>query len=439
MKAWNKSFSLLVLVIEKAEYYYPLSSLGTLTFLISLYLAGYAYSTANLYALLLAVPCLVFITAQCAFIRLWSLRIKNLELLWDSDQNLVSRKPESKINLKLRAPSIPYFFRYHIQSHATLKVGEKAKFYYSLDGISNSEGDVRIEAYFPLCGHFLMEAKIVIRDILGLSRTRMEPKQCRNFTIRPPIIGDENFVIPKNATSMESRQRQKQADEEKYYMREYIPGDRLKDVNWKASLRVGEMITRISPISLEKSQLIYIELRNISNLKNDTPLSLLQLNIAKSWLFSFVVQMRQENPAYHFLITSVNEEYKISNDKDIKKFSLELAELNYVKKRYWTIKNPDISEKFIFTTSFDSSFLDLSKEKSKCYVFQVVNSRNRRAKKITLLPLEYSLPWPGKWLLRFTPSLSYLHLLKKATDKSGHGDLGNGNFIRQMKVRGSVV
>ena len=81
----------------------------------------------------------------------------------------------------------------------------------------------------------------------------------------------------------------------------------------------------------------------------------------------------------------------------------------------------------------------MSKEKSKCYVFQVVNSRNRRAKKITLLPLEYSLPWPGKWLLRFTPSLSYLHLLKKATDKSGHGDLGNGNFIRQMKVRGSVV
>jgi uncharacterized protein (DUF58 family) len=56
-------------------------------------------------------------------------------------------------------------------------------------------------------------------------------------------------ILP--ATTQESLRNIQTSDQEKYFMREYIPGDRLKDINWKSSIKLNELITRISPSSPE--------------------------------------------------------------------------------------------------------------------------------------------------------------------------------------------
>ena len=419
---------------KNIEYYYPLSSLGTVSFGAAVYLAGYAYSSSNLYALLVAVPVLFFITAQVAFIRLWALRQREVEVVWDPNYNLTARLKESELSLKLSAAAVPYFFRYHLTLHAVLKAAKEANFYYFQEAASSAAGEVRVGMYFPLCGSLAIKARLLVRDILGLSRTRLGPVQQRKFKVRPPILTDRPSLPRHSAASLESRQHQRQAEEDKYYMREYIPGDRLKDINWKASLKVGELITRISPQSPEQSPLLYVEFRNLSYTDRDTPLALLHLNILKSWLFSFILQMRRENPKYRFLLASAEREDMLSSDKDIEDFALLLAELHFVQKSRWTARGPAVLEKFIFTSSFDPSLKTLAQERAKCHIFQVVSGKGSKRSKeagaplFRLLPLEYAVPWPGKWLFRAGPKA----LIKGAAKKAG-------GLQRQMAVRTRIL
>ena len=409
----------------------------------AIYLAGYAYSFSNFYALLIAIPLLFSITIQVVFIRLWALRQREVEVIWDSNHNLRARSAESELSLKLSASAVPYFFRYHLLIHAILKVGKEANFYYFQEFASSAAGEVRAGLYFPLCGSLSIKTRLLVRDILGLSRTRLGPRQQRKFKVRPPTLTDRSSLPRHSAASMESRQHQKQAEEDKYYMREYIPGDRLKDVNWKASLRVGELITRISPQSPEQSPLLYVELRNLSYTDRDTPLSLLHLNILKSWLYSFVLQMRSENPKYRFLFASAEREDMLDTDSDIENFALSLADLPYVQKSHWTVRGPAVLEKFIFTSSFDPSLKMIAQERAKCHVFQVVSgkglkgfrkprdSKNSGASEtplFRLLPLEYAVPWPGRWLFRSGPQALGKGPIKKA-----------GGLQRQMLVRTRIL
>ena len=435
-----QSQSFLQGLYKKIEYYYPLSLIGSLSFFTAIYLAGYAYSFSNFYALLLAVPTLLFITIQITFIRLWALRQAEVEIVWESNYKLTARIEESELILKLGVSSVPYFFRYHILLHATLKAGKDAKFYYIREAASSAAGEVRMGLYFPLCGDFSIKARLLVRDILGLGRTRLGPIQYRNFKVRPPVLTEHSPLPRHTAASLESRQNQRQAEEDKYYMREYIPGDRLKDINWKASLKIGELITRISPQSPEKSSLLFVELRNLSYTDKESPLSLIHLNILKSWLLSFVLQMRRENPKYRFFLASAEREDMLSSDSDIEGLALSLADLSFVQQNHWTSKGPPVLEKFIFTTSFDPSLKTISQEGVKCHVFQLLpplpkSRRQASVKKASLplfrlLPLEYAIPWPlpGKWLFRPGPKA----LFKRTAKKSG-------GLQRQMQVRARIL
>ncbi len=421
------------------EYYYPLSFLGSFSFFIFLYLQGYAVSTGNLYALLLGVPGIFFIIGQVVFIRFWAFRNGNVEYTWGSWNTLLARSPESCLQMKLSSVSPPYFFRYHCVFRGKLCAGKEARFYYFKEASSSMNGDLNIDFYFPLCGTLSCHSRILVRDILGISRTRIGPTQSKQFVVRPPILEERSYLPNYAATSLESQKNQRQSEEDKYSMREYIPGDRLKDINWKSSIRLGEMITRVSPQSPEPNPLLSIELRNLNYQKKDTVTSILHLNLLKSWLFSFVLQVHHESPKHRFFIATAKEEYIIENDKDIDNFALDLSKLEYVEDGQWLGRGPSVLEKFIFSTAYDPSLKTIasrgesmgSAEDVKYHVFQVWPMRSIRLRKkiplVRLFPLEHSVPWTGKWVLRFAPEP--LHGLPVG---------GSTASWKQMKVRSRI-
>ena len=396
------------------EYYYPLSFLGSFSFFVCIYLAGRAVGTGNLYALLISVPGLFFIIGQVVFIRLWCFRLRDTELVFGANQKLAARTLKNNLVGKLSSSPPPYFFRYHFLLHGTLRAGKRARFYYARELSSSTGGEFNMDMYFPLCGVFSVKVRILCRDILGFSRTRIDAVLHREFCVHPPALEKRPLFPRSQSTSLETRQRKSQAEEEKYYMREYIPGDRLKDINWKSSLRVGEMITRIASQSPEKNPLLSIELRNLTYLESDTLRPLLHFNFLKSWLFSFLLEVKRESPQYSFFVSSAETEHSLETDMDIDNFASVLAKLEYVQGTRWRSKSegPPVLEKFIFTTAFDPSLkglkglnetMDGSANKTKYHIFQVLAGKGKESSLVRLLPLEYSVPWPGKWVLR--PSL----------------------------------
>ena len=409
--------------IHLLEYYYPLSFFGTLLIAIAIYLAGHAIGNSNVYALLIAVPLLFFILTEIIFIRLWSFRQNESELVWESTQMLTSRISNSELRLQLNATNPPYFFRYHLALHGKLNSGRNAQFYYHQEAASSSNGALYLPLYFPLSGILHLKSKLIIRDILGLSRTRVGTHQERILKIRPHLL--EGKILWPNYSNkrLETHQSRLQSEDEKYYMREYIPGDRIKDINWKTSLRIGEVVTRYSPQSPKEQQLLHIELHNINIHKHDSPLALMQLEAVKSWLLSFITQIKRNNSNYQFLIESAHTSDLLTELQEIINFSEVLAGIKYVSPQQWhPPQNPQMpnnksSDKVIFTTAFNSNQKNIANnEIVKTHVFQVTSAQrnDKKALQFNLLPLDYPLPWVGiKMLLgllysksTFTPNVT---------------------------------
>jgi hypothetical protein len=172
--------------------------------------------------------------------------------------------------------------------------------------------------------------------------------------VLPPIFPDRPSGNIAMMQSFESSQKQQSSDEEKYYMREYMPGDRMKDINWKASFRISEMITRISPMSPEQSKLITIEFRNYSYMKHDSLESIIHLNFLKSWLVSFLYAMKNTYPDYRFRVVTSEGHTLIEDKKDIDRFTRTLAGIFYCDPARDLKADETASvERYVFSTPYD--------------------------------------------------------------------------------------
>ncbi len=400
----KKSLQFLISLFQQIEYCYPLTFLGSLTLVSLIYLLGLSFSNSNIYALLVSVPGLFFIVFVILFTQLWSLRQGKPDFLWDSNRDFIARKEDAELSIKLNASRPPYFFRYHFQYYAKLHAGRDSNFYYLQEASSSTDGDIRIPLYFPACGRLRITGKFLLKDMIGISRVRLGNRQQREFCILPPVFGKKPILPRLNSISSKDSQNRKISEEEKYHMREYIHGDRLKDINWKASLKIGNMITKISHHSKEKSQCLHIELRNISIEKKDTPHSILQLNVIKSNLLSFLMQINSQYPQYHFTVCTAEEIFNLKNKKEIENFGKALAKIQYTSSFSTHSSSKLLQEKFIFTTSMDfsliSSLSSQGKTREGIHIYQTVPAQSTESERIRLLALEEDTPLPGFWILR---------------------------------------
>jgi hypothetical protein len=151
----------------------------------------------------------------------------------------------------------------------------------------------------------------------------------------------------------EESARQTQAEEERYYQREYVPGDRYRDINWKASSRLAELVTRISPLTQENTQLIQIEFRHFTGERRESLESVVHLDTLKSWLITFLRRQRRDNTSFRFRIVTGRGIHDVENDSDIEVFAQELGVLFMQHDPGTDVGREDAGEVFLFSTPFD--------------------------------------------------------------------------------------
>ena len=192
-----------------------------------------------------------------------------------------------------------------------------------------------------------------------------------------------------------------------------MPGDRLKDINWKASSRLDELITRISPITQEPTQQLHLVLRRAcarparsqqargggrhsgsyrhgggqhdradrGRTVAETPTAVLHLDFAKSWLLTFLRVIKQQHPQYTFLVDTGDDSHELESMEEIDSFARHLAQLPLTGKPPATVSAP-ARELFIFSTMFDR---ELPRFVERCgasiiNVFRTAPPRSRRRK-----------------------------------------------------------
>lgn len=386
---------------------YPFTFAGSLLLLVAFYLSGSGFARNNLYAFVLGALALLLLAALAFDGRLQAFRLSRLEPVWESSGAIFARLDDISQAVHLGDARPHYFFRFHFRITGQLHVGRAASLPVDEEAASSRPGGLLMPLYFPLAGRAAVRGRLYIKDVFGLTRAGAGLPQEREFTVRPPLLPGKTAITLRNTASFESSRRSRQQDEEKYYMREYQAGDRLKDINWKASFRIQELITRISPRSPEESRLLHIEFRNFAAGDRDAPEQLMHLNYIKSWMFSFVQVLRRERPEYQFRIVTSDEVYLVESDADLDRMAHDLSALNFASRSRLN-QAPTAAEKFIFTTPFDPSLEQALTPGALCHVFRTALPTGGRSKprEVRFLPLERWLGWPGTWIFRRNGAVS---------------------------------
>ena len=209
---------------------------------------------------------------------------------------------------------------------------------------------------FPMSGIFHGDGFCRLRDIFGFFSFPCGKTQRRTVNIRSAPCFGKNYHI--NAQSgAEDRRNKHTTNEERYYMREYTPGDRFRDINWKSSEKVDSLITRISPDNQEKISRIEVYFRNYGpananyreqgknkkekRLKNkrrrsnnNKPQSisleaLWLLDRAKARLSHFLRSIMEQNSSFIFSVRTAQGKWEIEDQDDLDAFLEELAGFSF--------------------------------------------------------------------------------------------------------------
>jgi hypothetical protein len=355
---------------KRIIYYYPFTLTGTILFLFACLLLWNALSWANPFSFILAVSSFTILISLSSLSRLQGFMARKISPEWKNLAPLYARAEDGEQLVFCKGLKIFPFFRTHFVLKGRFYVAKKETFLYFQEFSSINPEKLVITLYFPLCGFLEGSGFFLVKDIFGLTRARFSSALQRTLIVHPPRLKLNGESLLLTMDGLEDTIRKKDASEERYYQREYMAGDKLRDINWKVSERISTLITKVSHLTQEKTRRLTIFFRNFRLPSQETKESLVHLNVIKGWLISFIRTIMQANPDYNFEIITVQDKMIIENPEDIERLSLNLSTLNYSNSNN-NLYLPHPGEVFIFTTPFDRQLPQLVADLtgSRVYIF----------------------------------------------------------------------
>jgi uncharacterized protein (DUF58 family) len=408
----NTRFSPLVEYLKRAAPYYPFTIPGTMLCTASVVILGTAFASGNQYSFVLSALILIILILLAVLSRTQGAKLASARIEWDTSAPLYARLREDSHRVSVKDfKSLP-FYRVHFILHGRLKAGRDAGLRYHRE-IPGASEVIHTGVRLPLSGIFHARGSLAVKDIFGLTRGALPPRFERSIVVRPAPLSDRVLPRVEAQKGDENKSRLKSSDVERYFMREYIPGDRHRDINWKASSRFSELFTRISPVTQEKTKIITVHFRPYTSMEYDSLRSVFYLDQCKSALLYFLRAIKQEHTEYQFSVYVGNDIRELETEEDIEAFSLEIATTHFRNPRGEEITNPDDQhpgDVFVFTTAYDSGlsgFLSGVIPGAKARIYRsAIPPRGKKGaprKRLTLVSGSDEPAMTGRWVLRKDP------------------------------------
>ncbi|MBT3274672.1 MAG: DUF58 domain-containing protein [Spirochaetales bacterium] len=343
--------------LKSAVPYYPFTIPGSILFFFSLFLLGTSLPSGNSYTFILSVLILVTIGGLGITARIQAIGLMKIKTDWDTSAPVYARMSTANHRITTAGYKALPFFRIHFILSGFLQAGRGARLRYHRETTSPDDENFNIPLHFPVSGVFHGIGRLAVKDIFGLARAALPEIMERSIVIRPALITDRDAPRVEAQKGDENKSRMKSSDIERYFMREYIPGDRHRDINWKASSRFSELFTRISPVTQEKTKIITIHFRPYTSMARDSLRSVFYLDQCKSALLYFLRSIKKEHNDYQFDVYVGNDLRELENDEDIENFGTEISSIHFRNPRGEQITDPaDLhhSDTFVFTTVYDT-------------------------------------------------------------------------------------
>jgi len=342
----------------------------------------------NSYEIVLASFALLFLLIL-GVIGTWkSRKLKSMEPGWKTPVPMTANAIDDDRQRSLVTgldTGIPLFFRLHFYIRGRFfpggSTGVKKGCPLSVEtAIPRGETTAQIPLDFPMSGVFKGDGFCKLRDIFGFFSFPCGQTRHSTVNVRcAPCFGKKVII---NAQSGAEDQRNKpSADVERYYQREYTPGDRLRDINWKSSEKIDALITRISTDNQERVSRIEVHFRNYGY-ENDNLHALWLLDRAKARLSYFLRSLLEQNSSFIFDVHSANKEWEIEDMDDLDAFFEELACLSFAPPQNEQASKSGTGDVYIFSTACDvmlSAFIASCNPKPvSLFLVQSKNSKKQK-------------------------------------------------------------
>ena len=225
---------------------YPFTLPGTAALLTVLFVMGKGYAVSDYQNIFIAsvffIIFLIIFLSAVYFSGKYSLNEISVKSKGEISSSGSDRNRQSIIFEE--AP--PVFFRYSSVIKGRFHTADKSFYYYKR---YNSDRDGVIEFSFQFNSPGLLEVayEYYLEDIFGLLRIGCGDSVKKQIQVLPGLPAN---AFKNSRDSMSSLVKNKKPDEndfEKILMREYMRGDRSRDINWKASSKSNTLYTRIAP------------------------------------------------------------------------------------------------------------------------------------------------------------------------------------------------
>jgi hypothetical protein len=370
---------------------------GTAVLVIVIVILVRSLLARNSYEILLSSFTLLLMLFLAVFGVWKSRKLKSMEALWKTPFPMTADSGEEAEVSGLHA-RIPLFFRLHFFVRGRFFPSGSASpcRVSSETSVPRGEKTAKLPLDFPMSGFFQGEGFCRLVDIFGFYSFSCGIPQSRTINIRSsPCFGKELHINAQSGA--EDRRNKFSSDEERYYMREYTPGDRFRDINWKSSEKIDTLITRISPDNQEKVSRIDVYFRNYGPAGKSSLEALWLLDRAKARLSYFLRSLKEQQSSYVFRVRTADGSWEIEDEEDLDAFLEELASISFSPPRNETAPAA-AGEIYVFSTSCDAGlpgFLPaLSPRPVSLYLVQNGKAAELETLRIRNFPAKGCVPLP---------------------------------------------
>jgi hypothetical protein len=293
--------------------FWPFSAAGSFLFLASLFLIGTAAPRGQGYGIFLGVFFLLYLAASLVRIIILAFSFRSDLFQWRFLWNYAAAEGRRR-NLTLSAPEkAPPGTRYLFICRGSLFCG-KERLYSFIREIPFAE-EAKGEVILPLPGEARCSGRLFATDLLGFIRFPLTPRENRTALYHPPLLADRKFPPPSSAERDEENIKNSPSQPEKILMRDYQPGDLVRDINWKASGKFTSIYTRIAP-DLERSVTrMSLIIRSEGTLALEEPAAGALMLGLKSLAETIIYSIRRDYPESQLLVMVGGESYLLEGEE----------------------------------------------------------------------------------------------------------------------------
>ena len=375
--------------------------------------------------------------------------------------------------------SLPSFFRFHVMAQLKQTVGRqtdikmKREFSFAQSGSgsvsgagdfgsypaggSNNHGDgsgnvsaeeptlpYLLAFTLPLSGQVHGWFRGYFRDVLGLTRFAVCQQELSWLVLPAFSLAHQSLQLSLSKQEQSEKRRKESDHYEKLHLREYVPGDRAKDIQWKVSQRLDTLTTRVT-VSAEKEiakiQIFFDHVHSLN--QQDSVRSLFHLEVLKSALLEYLKPgiagiggtgtgvgtgdigagaraadrdgigvAGERDWAIHARVKfSDGQEVAVENEDDLQQLGKKLAQTQYIRPDQVKQALPMTSECRIFVTPYDTEIAAAEAAEQGQQIFMTGESSGHLANGLArerqpmlidmvLVNVEEQIYWPGWWCLR---------------------------------------